>query len=549
MFGQAPVFISALDDTTYEAEAARKLFDEVFEGCAGVSSWDREPQPERSFDTTLDVRKSGNRRGMHKYPAEDYARDWEPMTVLDNRMTFSKQHMAHSEGRAGLALFEQQHQEATESKRHFPEHFTESDPTAGPRPRGRRRCPATVLLRRSEGVDEVVFGGTAASAEPEAEAQRPAKSSRRPRPEPPPAPWEPLPQKRRSILPTEDGGPLPTLFLSHGSGAMPLMWDAAHPVAKFFASLVPSGIIVPDTLRAILIVSPHWETQHVEVTYTRELNHLHYDYIGFPEEFHDIMFNPPGAPDVSRRVVELLHDVNIPASMNHARRLDSAVFVPLMLMGTAVEEVPVVEMSIPQISLQKDAWRENARKAMEIGRALAPLRSEGVLIIGSGQSVNNMCNDHVRAEQFVEAMKRTCTEPHLDARNNELQNWRQTWPHGRDIHKHEGRLLPLHVVAAAAEDEPGQVIGDFWSGPVASTHIRFGGGGRGGITARRTGRHYGGPGRGGVAWDDEAVSPGPSSRLAGQRFEDSSFSPAPSYRGLERMPSVGRRYNDRGQAA
>lgn len=270
--------------------------------------------------------------------------------------------------------------------------------------------------------------------------------------------------------------PLPALFVSHGSGALPLTWPKDHPVVREFASMAPSSGLLNGSVRAVLVVSAHWETESVQVTYHNSPHpqKLFYDYKGFSTDLLRLGYAPMGFPELSNRVVDLLRAQDIPAQRNHARRLDHGVFVPLILMK-GLEHLPVVAVSIPELSRQGDTWEDNAKNARRIGRALAPLRSEGVLILGSGQATHTQ-RSREDAERFVDALKEVCTQPDLSRRAADLENWRRVMPCAREVHMREDHLMPLLIAAAAAEDERGEVTGEFWQGCMAITHFRFGAG-------------------------------------------------------------------------
>jgi aromatic ring-opening dioxygenase catalytic subunit (LigB family) len=270
--------------------------------------------------------------------------------------------------------------------------------------------------------------------------------------------------------------PVPTLFVSHGQGPFPLQWDADHPVVKSFRNLADSALscMADGVVKVVLVVSAHWETDDgVEVTFKAgsEPQHLFYDYCGFSEEMYKLPYGPKGSPALSKEAVALLRARGLRAKANMDRRLDHGVFVPLMLMP-ALEGLPVVQVSLPRLGRD---WEHDAYTALEIGRALSPLRRKGVLIIGSGQSTSTH-RTRSDAAEFSESLTSICTSVDLPSRAISLQNWRRMLPCARDVHSREEHLLPLLVAAGAAEDEVGSVQGNLWSGQLSLTHYRFGSG-------------------------------------------------------------------------
>ncbi len=164
---------------------------------------------------------------------------------------------------------------------------------------------------------------------------------------------------------------MPTLFVAHG--APPLLDDAA-----WMAQLRAWGAALPRPT-AIVMVSAHWESLPVAVGATRPVP-LVYDFAGFPPHYYRLVYPSPGAPKVAARVHALLHDVGIRTIDVPDRGLDHGTYVPLMAMVPAAD-VPVLQVSLPRL---------DPRAAFAMGEALAPLRQEGVWIVGSGFLTHNL---------------------------------------------------------------------------------------------------------------------------------------------------------------
>src|SRR3954467_5224841 len=176
---------------------------------------------------------------------------------------------------------------------------------------------------------------------------------------------------------------LPTLFIPHGAGPCFFMdwtrgpadtWDAT---AAWLKGLLAT---LPERPKAILVVSGHWEEPQFTVG-SAERPPLIFDYYGFPEETYRLTFDAPGSPALAKRVRELLGEAGFPTAEDPGRGYDHGVFVPLKLV-TPQADIPVV-----QLSLRADL---DPAAHLAAGRALAPLRDEGVLIVGSGMSWHNM---------------------------------------------------------------------------------------------------------------------------------------------------------------
>ena len=265
--------------------------------------------------------------------------------------------------------------------------------------------------------------------------------------------------------------PLPTLFVPHGAGPCFFMdWEPADTWARMGNWLRA----MPETLgaqpEALLVVSGHWEAPAFTVNAQAEPPLL-YDYGGFPPHTYELEYPAPGAPELAARIQKLLDGAGFAAEAEHARGLDHGVFIPLKMIYPQAD-VPVVQLSL-KAGLDPAAH-------LAVGRALAALRHEGVLIIGSGMSYHNMGRFRFDdaaldpdSERFDEWLAETVASP-APEREQRLKNW-ATAPGGRAAHPREEHLLPLHVVAgAAAEDAGRRVFQDRVLGSLQSAFM-FGG--------------------------------------------------------------------------
>lgn len=164
---------------------------------------------------------------------------------------------------------------------------------------------------------------------------------------------------------------MPALYLSHG--APPLADDPVWPgeLAAWSAGL--------PRPKAILMVSAHWEEAPLALGATETVP-LVYDFWGFPEHYYGVRYAAPGAPQLADDVRKLLRGAGSPVQDIPDRGLDHGAYVPLVEMFPAAD-IPVLQISMPTLDPQK---------LMDIGRKLAPLRDEGVLIVGSGFFTHNL---------------------------------------------------------------------------------------------------------------------------------------------------------------
>src|SRR6516162_9243265 len=174
---------------------------------------------------------------------------------------------------------------------------------------------------------------------------------------------------------------LPTLLIPHGGGPCFFMnWDPLntwHRMAEYLRR-VPED--VGERPKALVVVSGHWEEKVVTIQ-SNPAPPLLYDYYGFPESTYQITFPAPGAPEIADRISELLKAANIECIYDPAHGFDHGVFIPLKV------AFPQADVPIVQVSLLASM---DPAQHIRLGQALAPLRDEGVLIIGSGMSYHNM---------------------------------------------------------------------------------------------------------------------------------------------------------------
>ena len=245
----------------------------------------------------------------------------------------------------------------------------------------------------------------------------------------------------------------PTYFINHGGGPcfflepgpMRDTWNELESHLRRFASTLS------QRPTAILIVSGHWEEDRPTVN-AGAAPPLLFDYGGFPDYTYQLTWPAPGSPVLAAHIRELLGAAGIPSAENTVRGWDHGVFVPMKVMFPAAD-IPVV-----QLSLQHGL---DPATHLALGHALKPLRDQGVLIIGSGQTYHNMrgfMTGGGRADPAAEAFDAWLRAAMLDgaARDSTLIEWTNA-PGARAAQPHEDHLLPLMVAAGAASGEPGHV--------------------------------------------------------------------------------------------
>jgi aromatic ring-opening dioxygenase catalytic subunit (LigB family) len=259
---------------------------------------------------------------------------------------------------------------------------------------------------------------------------------------------EPDDQRRKAESPR-----MPVVYLPHGGGPWPFVdvgFGAKHELDALAAYLRSIRQLPTSEPKALLAISAHWEeAQPTVITSARPP--MLYDYYGFPPESYRITWPAPGHPAIAERVRQLLAGAGLESGANDGRGFDHGTFVPLKL-AYPEANVPTVQLSLKQ--------GLDPAEHLAIGRALAPLRDEGVFIIGSGMTFHNLrafgsADARPTSEAFDAWLRETAT---LEAseRDRRLAGWADA-PSARKAHPREEHLLPLMVVAGAAGADRGTV--------------------------------------------------------------------------------------------
>ncbi|HEX8711165.1 MAG TPA: class III extradiol ring-cleavage dioxygenase [Terracidiphilus sp.] len=246
----------------------------------------------------------------------------------------------------------------------------------------------------------------------------------------------------------------PAIFLPHGGGPcffMDWIWgpaDTWHATQRFLEGLAAT---LPETPRALLVISGHWE-EPVFTAGAAAAPKLIFDYSGFPEHTYRLTWPAPGDPKLAARLAQMLGEAGLPAATDANRGYDHGVFVPL--------KVAFPEAQIPVVTLSLDSSLDPALH-LSAGRALEPLRDEGVLVVGSGMSFHNL-RAYLRPETLdrsraFDAWLTRAVESSVPERENQLMSWRKA-PFAAFAHPREEHLAPLFVAAGAGGQAPGRRI-------------------------------------------------------------------------------------------
>lgn len=262
---------------------------------------------------------------------------------------------------------------------------------------------------------------------------------------------------------------MPTYFISHGGGPWPWVPAMRQAFSNLEQSLTAMVSAFPERPKAILMVSGHWETDKVRIMAAAHPGMI-YDYGGFPPETYRVVYPAPGCPPIAQRAAALLTQAGIAAELDASRGFDHGTFAPMEVMYPAAD-MPLLQLSILNSYVPA--------RHLAIGRALAPLREEGVAIIGSGLSYHNLRLFGAAARQPSEAFDAWLSEALALApseREAALCDWERA-PFARVCHPREDHLVPLFVAAGAAgTDSATRIYHDVnLMGGVTASSYQFGG--------------------------------------------------------------------------
>jgi 4,5-DOPA dioxygenase extradiol len=246
------------------------------------------------------------------------------------------------------------------------------------------------------------------------------------------------------------------LFVAHGA---PMLLDDAG----WMSELAAWGQALRKP-KAILMLSAHWEARPAAIGATQTVPHV-YDFYGFAPKYYQIQYPAPGAPWLAQRLKALLADAKLQAQDAPDRGLDHGAYIPLMAMYPEAD-VPVLQLSLPTME---------PKALYALGRALAPLRQEGVLIVGSGFLTHNMRafsqQTPAWASEFDAWAADTLSRGDVDA----LLDYRAKAPGVQMALPTHEHFVPVVVAAAAGEGaSPSFPISGFWFGSFTRRSVQFG---------------------------------------------------------------------------
>lgn len=228
---------------------------------------------------------------------------------------------------------------------------------------------------------------------------------------------------------------LPAIFVSHGAPTLAVQQNAQTEAWARLAAELPRP-------RAILAVSAHWETQDPSMSAAPRPETIH-DFGGFPRELYEQRYPAPGAPELAELAAHHLQHAGLACAVDPARGLDHGAWVPLKWMYPAAD-IPVTQLSV-QPSL-------GPRHHYDVGRALAPLREDRVLILGSGGIIHNLREIQWRSNDVVDWARsfNDWISSRVEAGAiDQLLDYRKLAPSASRSHPTEEHLEPFFVALGA----------------------------------------------------------------------------------------------------
>ena len=236
----------------------------------------------------------------------------------------------------------------------------------------------------------------------------------------------------------------PVFFISHGAPTFAIAPGALGPRLHTLGLQLTAA-------KAVLVVSPHWQTHEAQVMTTAKPDTLH-DFGGFPAALYKLHYPASGQPDIATQAAQLLTEAGFVTTVDDQRGLDHGAWVPLLHLLPAAN-VPVFQVSMPRTL--------TTAQALHLGQALAPLRAQGVIIMASGSMTHNLYEfspNATQPEPYVQEFAAWVRAAVQTNATDSLVAYRQLAPHAQRAHPSEEHFLPLLVALGTHGDDAVHVI-------------------------------------------------------------------------------------------
>jgi 4,5-DOPA dioxygenase extradiol len=247
----------------------------------------------------------------------------------------------------------------------------------------------------------------------------------------------------------------PVLFVSHGAPTFAVEPGLLGPRLRTLGTQLPG-------LKAVLVLSPHWQTKDLMVMTTALPETVH-DFGGFPPSLYALQYQAAGQPELAKEAARLLNAAGFTADCDDRRGLDHGAWVPLMHL------LPEAKVSVFQVSIP---FNLTTQQALKLGQALAPLRGQGVLIVASGSMTHNLYDYRQSGAQpasYAQEFTSWVQTAVLARGVNQLVGYRAEAPHAERAHPSEEHFLPLLIAmgATTAADQVGVLDGGISNGALS----------------------------------------------------------------------------------
>ncbi len=265
-----------------------------------------------------------------------------------------------------------------------------------------------------------------------------------------------------AYTPTPSRPIAPVLFVSHGAPTFATEPGALGPLLTALGQTLHG-------IRAVLVVSPHWQTRGVQVMASPAPETVH-DFGGFPQALYSLRYPAPGAPALAAEAQRLLAEAGWPATLDAQRGLDHGAWVPLRHL------LPAATLPVFQVSMPHDL---DPAGALRLGQALAPLRAQGVLVLASGSMTHNLYefrHAHTQAADYAVEFTHWIRQAVLAHQADALVDYRRRAPHAARAHPSEEHYLPLLVAMGArqADETPTVIDGGITHGVLSMESYAWG---------------------------------------------------------------------------
>ncbi|CAH1756120.1 10252_t:CDS:2 [Entrophospora sp. SA101] len=255
---------------------------------------------------------------------------------------------------------------------------------------------------------------------------------------------------------TTENRVLPCYYISHGGPPLVLNHDdKAYNFLKSWGEKILNEI----KPKAIVVISAHWETDDtIKVGSFDNTTPIIYDYYGFPDKMYKLKYHSKGSPELAKKIVDLLNESKIKSEIENKRGLDHGCWIPLKIAIPDPKDLPII-----QVSLKRHASYDFHIK---VGKALASLRKQGVLIIGSGSLIHNLRDMNIHnmfslapySQPFEKDVDSYVTNFVGNEREQKLIKDLSSHPLLRKAHPTDDHLVPLHCAVGSAGSDPGRKI-------------------------------------------------------------------------------------------